>query len=165
MDQLVFFALSLLVFFVKIVLLYYEFKTTSSILSLDDFIRFKYNFVIELFAYIMFRLPALLLGLSSTRSVYRILKYNPQSVSRTCLLISANLSFSAFVFQALMFASVLYFTQNSSSIKLQKQFFADRLASCNSIWGEVSTVKRRIIDFPPCPIIYACKKQLPFQEN
>lgn len=163
--SLCFFALSLLVFFVKIVLLYYEFKTTSSILSLDDFIRFKYNFVIELFAYIMFILPALLLGLSSTRSVYRILKYNPHSVSRTCLLISANLSFSAFVFQALMFASVLYFTQNSSSIKLQKQFFADRLASYNSIWGEVSTIKRRIIDFSPMPHNLRRQKTASVQEN
>lgn len=118
--SLSFFAFSLILFFVKIALLYYEFQTSSSTLSPDDYIRFEYNFVIELFSYIMFGIPALLLELSCIRSAYRILKYNPHSTSRICLLISAILSFSAFVFQALMFAGVLDFTQDSGSIKLQE---------------------------------------------
>ncbi len=117
------FALSLIMFFVKLVSLYYEFQTTSSALSSNDFIRFEYNFVIELFAYIMFGIPALLLELSGIRSIYRILKYNPQGTSRICLLISAIISFFAFVFQALMFAGVLDFTQDSGSIKLQETVF------------------------------------------
>lgn len=115
-----FFALSLVVFFVKIALLYYEFKTTSSTLSPNDFIRFEYNFVIESFAYIMFGMPTLLLELSGIMSVYRILKHQPRDAVRICLLISAILSFSAFVFQALMFAGVLDFTKDSGSIKLQE---------------------------------------------
>ena len=118
--SLSFFALSLIVFFIKIALLYYEFKTTSSTLSTNDVIRFEYNFVIELFAYIMFGIPALLLELSGIRSVYRMLKHRPRDAVRICWLISAILSFSAFVFQALMFAGVLDFTKDSGSLKLQE---------------------------------------------
>ena len=118
--SLSFFALSLIVFFIKIALLYYEFKTTSSTLSTNDVIRFEYNFVIELFAYIMFGIPALLLELSGIRSVYRMLKHRPRDAVRICWLISAILSFSAFVFQALMFAGVLDFTKDSGSVKLQE---------------------------------------------
>ena len=114
------FALSLIVLFVKLALLYYEFQTTSSALSSNDFIRFEYNFIVELFAYIIFGTPALLLELSGIRSIYRILQYNPQGSSRICLVISAILSFLAFVFQILMFAGVLDFTQESGSIKLQE---------------------------------------------
>ena len=119
-SSLSFFALSLIVFFVKIALLYYEFQTTSSTLSPSDFIRFEYNFVVKLFAYIIFGIPSLLLELSGIRSVYRIIKYNPHGVYRTCLLISAILSFSAFVFQTLMFSGLLDFTNDSGSIKLQE---------------------------------------------
>lgn len=118
--SLSFFALSLIVFFVKIALLYYEFKTTTSTLSPNDVIRFEYNFVIELFAYIMFGIPALLLELSGIRSVYRILKHRSRDAVIICLLISAILSFSAFVFQALMFAGILDFTKDSGSLKLQE---------------------------------------------
>lgn len=118
--SLSFFALSLVVFFVKIALLYYEFKTTASTLAPNDFIRFEYNFVVELFAYIMFGIPTLLLELSCIRSVYRILKYKPRDAVRICLLISAILSFSAFAFQVLMFAGALDLTQDSGSIKLQE---------------------------------------------
>ncbi len=120
--SLSFFALSLVVFFVKIALLYYDFKATSSTLSPNDLIHFEYAFVMELFAYILFGMPALLLELSGIRSVYRILKHQPRDAVRICLLISAILSFSAFVFQTLMFAGVLDFTQDSGSIKLQETF-------------------------------------------
>ena len=119
-SSLSFVALSLIVFFVKIALLYYEFKTTNSTLSPNDVIRFEYNFVIELFAYIMFGIPALLLELSGIRSAYQIIKYNPHGASRIRLLISAIISFSAFVFQVLMFTGVLDFTQDSGSIQLQE---------------------------------------------
>ena len=114
------FVLSLIVFFVKIALLYNDFKTTTPVLSPNDLIRFQYAFVIELFAYITFGIPALLLELSAIRSTYRILKYNPHGASRICLSISAILSFSAFVFQVLMFTGILNFTQNSGSIRLQE---------------------------------------------
>jgi len=68
----------------------------------------------------MFGIPTLFLELSGIRSVYRILKHQPRDAVRICLLISAILSFSAFVFQALMFAGVLDFTKDSGSIKLQE---------------------------------------------
>lgn len=118
--SLAFLALSLVIFLVEIVLLYYEFKTTSSTLSPNDLIRFEYAFVIELFAYIMFGIPALLVELSCIRSVYRILKYEPHGAIRICWLISAILSFSAFVFLVLMFTGVLDFTKESGAIKLQE---------------------------------------------
>lgn len=114
------FALSLIAFFVKIALLYYDFKTATPALSPNDLISFEYNFVIELFAYILFGIPALLLELSGIRHTYRILKYKPHGASKICLLISAILSFSAFVFQVLMFTGILDFTQDSGSIKLQE---------------------------------------------
>ena len=101
-------------------MLYYDFKTTTPALSPNDLISFEYNFVIELFAYILFGIPALLLELSGIRSAYRILKYNPHGASRIYLLISAILSFSAFVFQVLMFTGILNFTRDSGSIKLQE---------------------------------------------
>ena len=118
--SLAFFALSLVIFLVEIVLLYHKFKTISSTLTPNDLIRFEYAFVIELFAYIMFGIAALLVELSCIRSVYRILKYEPHGVIRICWLISAILSFSAFVFQVLMFTGVLDFTKESGSIKLQE---------------------------------------------
>ena len=115
-----FFALSLVLFFVKIALSYYDFKAASSALSPNDLIHFEYAFVIELFAYILFGIPIFFLELSSIRSVYRILKYQPRDAAKVRLLISAILSFSAFVFQALMFTGVLDFTQDSGSLKLQE---------------------------------------------
>ena len=114
------FALSLVAFFVMIALLYLDFKTTSSTLSPNDLVHFEYGFVIELFAYVLFGIPALLLEFCGIRSVYRILKYQPRDAVKICLLIAAILSFSAFVFQALMFAGVLDFTQDSGSLKLQE---------------------------------------------
>ena len=118
--SLSFFALSLVVFFVKIVLLYYDFKATSSTLSPNDLIHFEYGFVIELFAHILLGIPSLLSELSCIRSVYRILKYQPRDTVRICLLISAILSFSAFAFQALMLSGVLNFTADSGSVKPQE---------------------------------------------
>ena len=114
------FALSLIAFFVMIALLYLDFKTTSSTLSPNDLVHFEYGFVIELFAYVLFGIPALLLELCGIRSVYRILKCQPRGAAKICLLIAAILSFSAFAFQALMFAGVLDFTQDSGSLKLQE---------------------------------------------
>lgn len=118
--SLVFFSFSLVLFLLEIVLLYYDFKTTSSTLSPNDFIKFEYDFVVELFAYIILGIPTLLLELSGIRSVYLILKHKPRDAIKICLLISAILSFSIFVFQALMFTGVLNFTKDSGSIKLQE---------------------------------------------
>ena len=118
--SLSFVALSFVTLLVKIALLYCEFKAMSSTLSLNDLIHFEYGFVLELFAYVLFGIPALLLELCGIRSVYRILKYQPRGAVKICLLIAAILSFSAFVFQALMFAGVLDFTQDSGSLKLQE---------------------------------------------
>ena len=68
----------------------------------------------------LFGIPALLLELSCIRSVYRILKHNPRGAAKICLLISAILSLSAFVFQVLMFVGVLDFTKDSGSLRLQE---------------------------------------------
>lgn len=118
--SLVFFTISFVIFWVGIGLSYHEFKTTSATLSPNDLIRFEYAFVIELFAYIMCGIPALLVELSCIRSVYRILKYEPHGTDRICWLISAILSFSAFVFHVLVFTGVLNFTKESGSIALQE---------------------------------------------
>ena len=118
--SLALFALSLVVFFAGIALSYYNFKATSSTLSPNDLIHFEYVFVLELFAYVLFGIPALLLELCGIRSVYRILKYRPRNTAIICLLISAILSFSAFAFQALMLSGVLNFTTDSGSVKLQE---------------------------------------------
>ena len=114
------FALTLILFFVKMAVGYSEFKTTSSTLSPNDLVHFEYAFVIELFAYLFFGTPALLLEICGIRSVYRILKHQPRGSAKICWLISAILSFSAFVFQALMFTGVLDFTKDSGSVRLQE---------------------------------------------
>lgn len=118
--SLAFFALSLVIFFVEIVLLYHEFKTTSSTLLPKDLADFEFAFVIGLYMYISCVSPALLEELSCIRSVYRILKYEPHGAIRICWLISAILSFSALVFQVLVFTGVLDFTKESGSLKLQE---------------------------------------------
>ena len=118
--SLVFFALSLVIFLAKMVLGYYEFNTTASTLSPNDLIKFEYAFVIEMFAYIMIGIPFLLTELSCIRSVYRILKWEPQGIIRICWLLSAVMAFSALIFQTLMFTGVLDFTKESGSIKLQE---------------------------------------------
>ena len=61
--SLSFVALSFVTLLVKIALLYCEFKATSSTLSPNDLIHFEYGFVLELFAYVLFGIPALLLEL------------------------------------------------------------------------------------------------------
>ncbi len=118
--SLVVFALSLIAFFVKIALLCYYYETKAPTLSPNDLIRFEFDFAIGLFANIIFGIPAFLLELSGIRSTYRILKYNPHGASRIRLLISAILSFSAFVFQVLIFTGVLDFIRDSGSLKLQE---------------------------------------------
>ena len=118
--SLSFVALSFVTLLVKIALLYCEFKATSSTLSPNDLIHFEYGFVLELFAYVLFGIPALLLELCGIRSVYRILKYRPRNTAIIRLLISAILSFCAFAFQALMLSGVLNFTADSGSVKLQE---------------------------------------------
>ena len=114
------FALSFVTLLVKIALLYCKFKATSSTLSPNDLIHFEYGFVLELFAYVLFGIPALLLELCGIQSVYRILKYRPRNTAKIRLLISAILSFSAFAFQALMLSGVLNFTADSGSLKQQQ---------------------------------------------
>ncbi len=118
--SLSFVALSFVTLLVKIALLYCEFKATSSTLSPNDLIHFEYGFVLELFAYVLFGMSALLLELCGIWSIYRILKLQPRNAAKICLLISAILSFSAFAFQALMLSGVLNFTADSGSVKLQE---------------------------------------------
>lgn len=52
--SLTFFALTLVLFITKGILLYHEFQSTSSALTPNDVIKFEYNFVVELYAYITF---------------------------------------------------------------------------------------------------------------
>ena len=114
------FALTLILFFVKMAVGYSEFKTTSSTLSPNDLVHFEYAFVIELFAYLFFGTPALLLEICGIRSVYRILKHQPRGGAKICWLISAILSFSAFVFLMLLLTGVLDLVNDSGSLKLQE---------------------------------------------
>lgn len=109
------FALSLIVFFVKIALLYHDWKVKAPTLSPAE-----YDFAFDLFVYMFFGIPALLLEFSGIRSTYRILKYNPHGACGMRLLISAILSFSAFVFQLLIFTGALDFIRGSGSVKLQE---------------------------------------------
>lgn len=117
---LTFFALTLVLFLIKPILLYHEFQTTSSPLTPNDDIRFEYDFVIELCAYITFGIPILLLELSCIRNTYRILKHNPYGIAKICWLLSVIISFLAFVFQILLFTGVIDFTKESGSLKFQE---------------------------------------------
>ena len=47
---------------------------------------------------VFFIIPIFIVGLSCIRSVYKILQYEPNGFAKTCYLISAIVSFSAFLF-------------------------------------------------------------------
>ena len=118
--SLTFFTLTLVLFITKAILLYYEFQSISSTLTPNDVIKFEYNFVVEVYAYITFGIPILLLELSCIRNTYRILKHNPHGIAKICWLISVIISFLAFVFQILLFTGVIDFTKESGSLKFQE---------------------------------------------
>ncbi len=109
------FALSFMFFLVKIVVLYNEFKATSSTLSPSE-----YAFGIDLFAYVFFGTPALLMELSCIRSVYKLLRYEPSGKVKVCYFISAIITLAAFVFQYLIFFGTVDFSYGPGRVKLQE---------------------------------------------
>ena len=60
----------------------------------------------------------MLVELSCIRSIYRILKYEPKGIIRICWLVSAVLSFSAFVFQILVFTGVVDLLEGRTNVAL-----------------------------------------------
>lgn len=109
------FALSFIIFLVKIAVLYNEFKATSSTLSPSE-----YAFGIDLFAYLFFGTPVLLMELSCIRSVYKLLKYEPSGKVKVCYIISAIIALVAFVFQCLIFFDAIDFSYGPGKVKLQE---------------------------------------------
>lgn len=76
------------------------------------------NLINDTFAYVVLVGPSLLVELSCIRSIYRILKYEPKGIVRICWLLSAVLSFSAFVFQILVFTGVVDLLEGRTNVAL-----------------------------------------------
>ena len=76
------------------------------------------NLIDDMFAYVVLVGPSLLVELSCIRSIYRILKYEPKGLVRICWLLSAVLSFSAFVFQILVFTGVVDLLEGRTNVAL-----------------------------------------------
>ncbi len=92
-----------------------ELPTTSP----DDRKLFGFaNLIDDTFAYVVLVGPSLLVELSCIRSIYRILKYEPKGLVRICWLLSAVLSFSALVFQMLIYTGVVDLLEGRTSVAL-----------------------------------------------
>lgn len=85
----------------------------------SDIEQYRQEAVYATFVYIVLVGPSLLVELSCIRSVYRILKYEPKGIIRICWLFSAVLSFSAFVFQILVFRGVVDLTSGRTTVSLK----------------------------------------------
>lgn len=85
----------------------------------SDIEQYRQEAVFATFVYIVLVGPSLLVELSCIRSVYRILKYEPKGIIRICWLFSAVLSFSAFVFQILVFRGVVDLTSGRTTVSLK----------------------------------------------
>ena len=110
------FILSVIAVILHMVFSYYRVKTDFP----NDTQRITDELVAMVFVSACITVPCLGSQLSCIRSVYRTLKYKPRGVVKICWLVSAILSFSAFVFLVLTFTGVLDFTKDSGSLKLQE---------------------------------------------
>lgn len=111
------FTLFLVIYLVQIVSLINKYNALIPTLSPNDQNQFGFAFTIELFAYVFFGVPALLLELSCTRSIYKILKYDLHGSIKVCYIISAITALAAFIFQCLIFFGVIVFA--TTNIKIQ----------------------------------------------
>ena len=86
----------------------------------SDIEQYRQEAVYATFVYIVLVGPSLLVELSCIRSVYRILKYEPKGIIRICWLVSAVLSFFAFVFQILVHTGVLAYMEYETPLILSE---------------------------------------------
>ena len=113
------FAASLTFYLVMMGLLVREAQTETLPPSYpSDIEQYRQEAVYATFVYIVLVGPSLLVELSCIRSVYRILKYEPKGIIRICWLFSAVLSFSAFVFQILVFTGVVDLLEGRTTLGL-----------------------------------------------
>ena len=81
--------------------------------------RIKEEIVWMIFSVIVFVVPVLMVALSGIRSTYKLLKHRPTGPVKACYLISAIISFVAFLWQALIFFRVTSFILQYLSMKAQ----------------------------------------------
>ena len=96
----------------------YGFQVELPTLSPSEQADFGMDFSFLMVWYIGLVGPSLLVELSCIRSIYRILKYEPKGIVRICWLLSAVLSFSAFVFQILVFTGVVDLLEGRTNVAL-----------------------------------------------
>ena len=113
------FAASFTAYLVWMGIFVYGFHVESPTLSPDEQVDFGMDFSFLMVWYIGLVGPSLLVELSCIRSIYRILKYEPKGIIRICWLISAVLSFFAFVFQILVFRGVVDLTSGRTTVSLK----------------------------------------------
>lgn len=86
----------------------------------NDIVQYRQEATFAIFVHIVLVGPSLLVELSCIRSVYRILKYEPKGIIRICWLVSAVLSFFAFVFQILVHTGVLAYMEYETPLILSE---------------------------------------------
>ncbi len=113
--SLVFFALTVIGVIVDTIYKYYQIQSAF----VNDPRRIHEETSWMIFSVIVFVVPVLMVELSGIRSTYKLLKYRPTGSVKICYLISAIISFSAFLWQALMFFRVTSFIMQYLSMKAQ----------------------------------------------
>ena len=113
--SLAFFALTVIGVIADTICKYYQIQSTFA----NDPRRISEETFWMIFSVVVFVVPVLMVELSGIRSTYKLLKHRPTGPSKICYLISAILSFSAFLWQALMFFRVMSFIMQHFSMKAQ----------------------------------------------
>ncbi len=114
------FAASFTAYLVWMGIFVYGFHVELPTLSPDEQVDFGMDFSFLMVWYIGLVGPSLLVELSCIRSIYRILKYEPKGIIRICWLVSAVLSFFAFVFQILVHTGVLAYMEYETPLILSE---------------------------------------------
>lgn len=113
--SLAFFALSVIAVIICIIVSYGRIKTDFP----NDPDRVVEEFIWLLFCNMILVFPIFAVELSCIRSVYKILKHEPKGLVKICYLISAILSFSAFVLQCLIFTGLINFVLESGDTSIR----------------------------------------------
>ena len=113
--SLAFWALTVIGVIVDTVSKYYQIQAAF----VNDPRRIREEIVWMIFSVIVFVVPVLMVALSGIRSTYKLLKHRPTGPIKICYLISAIISFAAFLWQALIFFRVTSFILQYLSINAQ----------------------------------------------
>ena len=113
--SLAFWALMAIGVVINTVSTYYQIQAAF----VNDPRRIREEIVWLLFSVIVLVVPVFMVALSGIRSTYKLLKHRPTGPVKICYLISAIVSFAAFLWQALIYFQVTSFILPYFSMKTQ----------------------------------------------